>query len=62
MPVIQTVIPDELYKKLIEISKSEKKSIREIVREAIEEWLIWNEGIIEDPFLNLKPVECKNKC
>jgi len=57
MTVVQTSIPDELHKKLVEISKSEKKSIKEIVREAIEDWLIWNEGIVEDPFLNLKPVD-----
>lgn len=46
-----------MYKKLVEVSKSEKRSIKEIVREAIEDWLIWNEGIVEDPFLNLKPVD-----
>lgn len=57
MTVVQTSIPDELHKKLVEISKSEKKSIKEIVREAIEDWLIWNEGTVEDPFLNLKPVD-----
>jgi len=39
---------DELYKKLVEVSKSEKGSIKKIVGEAIEDWLIWNEGIVED--------------
>jgi len=57
MTVVQTSIPDELHKKLVEVSKTEKKSIKEIVREAIEDWLIWNEGMVEDPFLNLKPVD-----
>lgn len=57
MTVVQTSIPDELHKKLVEISKSEKRSIKEIVREAIEDWLIWNERIVDDPFLNLKPVD-----
>jgi len=55
--VVQTSIPDELHKKLVEVSKTEKRSIKEIVREAIEDWLIWNEGIVEDPFLNLRPVD-----
>jgi hypothetical protein len=44
-----------LYKKLVEVSKSERRSIKEIVREAIED-LIWNEGMVEHPFLNL-PVD-----
>ncbi|MCW3993087.1 MAG: hypothetical protein NWE85_00760 [Candidatus Bathyarchaeota archaeon] len=57
MTVVQTSIPDELHKKLVEVSKTEKRSIKEIVREAIEDWLIWNEGIVEDPFLNLRPVD-----
>ncbi|MDI6690827.1 MAG: hypothetical protein QME50_03030 [Candidatus Bathyarchaeota archaeon] len=57
MTIVQTSIPNELHKKLVEISKSEKRSIKEIVREAIEDWLIWNEGTVEDPFLNLKPVD-----
>jgi len=57
MTVVQTSIPDELHKKLVEISKSEKRSIKEIVREAIEDWLIWKEGVVENPFLNLKPVD-----
>ena len=37
MTVVQTSIPDELYKKLVEVSKSEKRSIKEIVMEAIED-------------------------
>jgi hypothetical protein len=57
VPIVQTSISDELHKKLVEISKSEKRSIKEIVREAIEDWLIWSRGVCEDPFLNLKPVD-----
>ncbi|MBC7130304.1 hypothetical protein H5T51_03665 [Candidatus Bathyarchaeota archaeon] len=57
MTIVQTSIPEELHKKLVEISKSEKKPIKEIVREAIEDWLIWNQGIVDDSFLNLKPVD-----
>lgn len=57
MPVVQTTISDELHKKLVEISKGEKRPIKEIVREAIEDWLIWSGGVGEDPFLNLKPVD-----
>ena len=42
---------------MVEISKSEKRFIKEIVREAIEDLLIWNEGMVEDPFLHLKHVD-----
>jgi len=57
MTVVQTIIPEELHKKLVEISRSEKRTIKEVIREAIENWLIWNKGMVEDPFLNLKPVD-----
>lgn len=57
MTVVQTTISEELHKKLVEISKSEKRSIKELVREAIEDWLIWSGGTREDSFLNLKPVD-----
>lgn len=57
MTVVQTTIPEELHKKLVEISKSEKRPIKELVREAIEDWLIWSGETSEDPFLNLKPVD-----
>ena len=42
---------------MVEVSKSEKRYIKEIVRRAVEDWLIWNEGMVEDPFLSLKPVD-----
>lgn len=54
---MQTTISDELHKKLVEISKSERRSIKEIVRESIEDWLIWRGEIREDPFFRLKPVD-----
>lgn len=42
---------------MVEVSKSKKRFIKKIVGEAVEDWLIWNEGMVEDPFLNLKPVD-----
>lgn len=57
MRVVQTTISDELHKRLVEASKSEGKPIKEIVRESIEDWLIWRGGVGEDPFLKLKPVD-----
>jgi len=46
MRVVQTAIPDELHKRLVEASKREGKTIKDIIRESI-----------EDPFLKLKPVD-----
>ncbi|MHA1593885.1 MAG: ribbon-helix-helix protein, CopG family [Candidatus Baldrarchaeia archaeon] len=55
MKVVQTVVPDELHKKLVEISRKEGKSIKQIVREALEEWIAWKSEIKDDAFLNFKP-------
>lgn len=57
MRVVQTTVPDELHKRLVEVSKSEGRPIKEIVRESIEDWLIWRGGAGEDPFLKLNPVD-----
>jgi len=57
MKFVQATIPDELHKKLVEESKKEGRPIKDIVRESIEDWLIWRGGMDEDPFLKLKPVD-----
>ena len=57
MKVVQTTVPEELHKKIVEIAKREGKSIKEIVREALEQWVIWKTGIENDAFLNSEPVD-----
>jgi len=57
LKVVQTVVSDELHKKLVEISKKEGKPIKQLVREALEEWITWRSDIIDDSFLNLEPVD-----
>ena len=57
MKVVQTVVSEKLHKKIVEIAKKEKKSIKEIVREALEEWVIWKSDIEEDAFLSSEPID-----
>ncbi|MCD6457608.1 MAG: ribbon-helix-helix protein, CopG family [Thermoproteales archaeon] len=57
LKVVQTLVPEELHRKIVEIAKKEKKSIKEIVREALEEWIIWKSDVEEDTFLSFKPVD-----
>ena len=57
MKVVQTRVSEELHKKILEIAKREKKSIKDIVREALEEWIIWRSDIKEDTFLNSEPID-----
>ena len=57
MKVVQTLVSEELHKKIVEVAKKEKKSIKEVVREALEEWVLWKSGVDKDTFLNFKPVD-----
>ena len=57
MKVVQTVVSEKLHRKIVEIAKKEKKSIKEVVREALEEWVIWKSDIEEDAFLSSEPVD-----
>jgi len=51
------LVSEELHKKILELAKKEKKSIKEVVREALEEWVLWKSGVDEDTFLSFKPVD-----
>lgn len=57
LKVVQTLVSEELHKKILELAKKEKKSIKEVVREALEEWVLWKSGVDEDAFLSFKPVD-----
>jgi len=57
LKVIQTTVSEELHKKIVEIAKRENKSIKEIVREALEQWVIWKSGMEDDAFLSSEPVD-----
>ncbi len=57
MKVVQTRVSEELHKKILEIAKREEKSIKDIVREALEEWIIWRSDVEEDTFLNSEPID-----
>jgi len=57
MKFVQTSVPEDIHKKLLEIAKREGKSLREVVREALEEWIIWRYGLKDDPFINSKPMD-----
>jgi len=57
LKVVQTVVSEKLHRKIVEIAKKEKKSIKEVVREALEEWVIWKSDIEEDAFLSSEPVD-----
>lgn len=57
LKVVQTVVSEKLHRKIVEIAKKEKKSIKEVVREALEEWVIWKSDIEEDVFLSSEPVD-----
>ena len=57
LKVIQTLVSEELHKKIAEIARREKKSIKEVIREALEEWIIWKSNVEEDTFLNFKPID-----
>lgn len=61
MRVVQTAIPDELHKRLVEVSKREGRPIKDIIRESIEYWLIWKGEMGGDPILKLKPVDFEVK-
>jgi len=57
LKIVQTVVSKKLHEKILKIAKKEGKTIKEIVREALEEWIIWKMGMEEDTFLNSKPVD-----
>jgi len=57
MKFVQTVVSEELHRKLLDIAEREGKSLKEVVREALEEWVIWRYGLINDAFINSEPVD-----
>ena len=57
LKIVQTEVSDELHKKILEISKREKKPIKRIVREALEEWIAWRGEIANDSFLSSSPMD-----
>jgi len=57
MKVVQTKVSEELHKKLLEIAKREGKSLKKVLREALEEWVIWRYGLESDTFINSKPLD-----
>lgn len=54
---VQTLIPEELHRKIVEIARREKKSIKEVVREALEEWVVWKSDLEGDSFLYSEPMD-----
>ncbi len=57
MKVVQTLVPEELHRKIVEIARREKKTIKEVVREALEEWVIWKSSLEDDSFLSFEPID-----
>lgn len=57
MKVVQTEVPEELHKKIVELSKKRGVPIKKLVREALEEWVAWSGDLSDDPLLNLEPVD-----
>ena len=57
MKFVQTSVPEDIHSKLLEIARREGKSLREVVREALEDWITWRYGLINDPFINSKPLD-----
>ncbi|HEW93991.1 hypothetical protein DRN87_05725 [Candidatus Geothermarchaeota archaeon] len=57
MKVVQTTVSEELHKRLLEIAKREGKSLKDVLREALEEWIIWRYGLEDDSFINSEPLD-----
>jgi len=57
MKVVQTTVSEELHKKLLEIAKKEGKSLKDVLREALEEWIIWRYALKSDVFINSEPLD-----
>jgi len=57
MKVVQTTVSEELHKRLLEIAKRERKSLKDVLREALEEWIIWRYGLEDDSFINSEPLD-----
>ncbi len=57
MRVVQTRVSEELHRRLLEVAKREGKPLKEVVREALEEWIIWRYGLGEDVFIRSKPLD-----
>ncbi len=57
MKVVQTTVSEELHKRLLEIAKREGKSLKDVLREALEEWIIWRSGLEGDSFINSEPLD-----
>ena len=57
MKVVQTTVSEELHKRLLEIAKREGKSLKDVLREALEEWIIWRYGLEGDSFINSEPLD-----
>ncbi len=57
MKYVQTSVPDNLHRKLLKIAKQEGKSLKDIIREALEDWVVWRYDLTEDPFINSKPYD-----
>ncbi len=60
--VVQTEIPLTMYEDFVDVTKREKKKIKEVVREAIAEYIAKkNKFDPDDSLFRLKPVKYKDR-
>ena len=59
---VQTTLPEETYQKLVRLAKKNDLTLKQIVQDAIDQFIDLNSGInSQDPIFNLKPVPYGSK-